>query len=199
MNAEKSFWHTVPGILAAVAGVVTALTGLIAGLHQVGLFGPGTDNRAMHDDAREVLVLAQQMREQIATERARLEALRARIEHQAVAAPSAGLATLVDRVGTLNSAAESPNAQVSGILLDPSVGDGDKVTLSMALIMKNLDDEIERAARRVNGIPPSPTHDVELMKLKRMIDKRAAMFEQASNIISKYDDTARAAIEKMNR
>jgi hypothetical protein len=33
------FWRTLPGILSAVAAVVTALTGLVIGLSQVGVFG----------------------------------------------------------------------------------------------------------------------------------------------------------------
>jgi hypothetical protein len=35
---DESFWRTLPGILSAVATVVTALTGLIIGLNQAGLF-----------------------------------------------------------------------------------------------------------------------------------------------------------------
>ena len=198
MSAEKSFWHTVPGILAAVGGVVTALSGLIAGLHQVGVLGRD-EKRAMTSEAQALLVQVQQMREQAATERARLEALRAQIERQPVAVPNPALANLVDRIGTLNSASEAPSAQVNTILLDPSLGDSDKAMLSMALMMKDLDDQIERAARRVNGSPSSPAADVELIKLKRMIDKRARLFELASNIMRKYDDTARAAIQKMNQ
>ena len=198
MNAEKSFWHTVPGILAAIGGVVTALTSLIAGLHQVGLFGRD-EKRPMNNEAQELLVQLQQMREQVTTERARLEALRAQIERQPVAAPNPALANLVDRIGTLNSASEAPSAQIGSILRDPSLGDPDKAMLSMALMMKDLDDQIERAARRVNGSPSSPAADVELMKLKRMIDKRAQLFELASNVMRKYDDTARAAIQKMNQ
>ena len=40
-NAEKkqSWWLTLPGILAAITACITAVTGLVVGLKQVGLFG----------------------------------------------------------------------------------------------------------------------------------------------------------------
>ena len=34
---SKSWWLTLPGILTAVAGTVTAITGLIVALHQTGV------------------------------------------------------------------------------------------------------------------------------------------------------------------
>jgi hypothetical protein len=36
----KSFWATLPGILTGIAGVITAIGGLLLILHQVNLFGP---------------------------------------------------------------------------------------------------------------------------------------------------------------
>ena len=33
------FWRTLPGVLSAIAALVTALTGLVIGLNQIGLFG----------------------------------------------------------------------------------------------------------------------------------------------------------------
>jgi hypothetical protein len=37
-QSDKSFWRTLPGVLSALAAVVTALTSLIIGLNEVGLF-----------------------------------------------------------------------------------------------------------------------------------------------------------------
>lgn len=40
MSNAKSFWGTLPGILTAVAAVLTAAAGLIAALHGAGVFSP---------------------------------------------------------------------------------------------------------------------------------------------------------------
>lgn len=40
-KSKGSWWQTVPGILTATAGTITAVTGLIVALHQAGLFGGG--------------------------------------------------------------------------------------------------------------------------------------------------------------
>jgi len=37
-SKSQSWWQTLPGILTAVAGFITATTGLILALHQVGVF-----------------------------------------------------------------------------------------------------------------------------------------------------------------
>ena len=41
-SAGKGWWHTLPGILTASAGLITAVTGLVVVLNQAGLLGkPG--------------------------------------------------------------------------------------------------------------------------------------------------------------
>jgi hypothetical protein len=40
---NKGWWQTIPGMLTAVAGVISALTGFIVALHQIGVFG--SDNK----------------------------------------------------------------------------------------------------------------------------------------------------------
>ena len=40
-KSDGSWWRTVPGILTAAAGTITAVTGLIVALQQSGLFGSG--------------------------------------------------------------------------------------------------------------------------------------------------------------
>jgi hypothetical protein len=34
----QSWWQTLPGILTAAAAIITAITGLVVALHQVGFF-----------------------------------------------------------------------------------------------------------------------------------------------------------------
>ena len=38
-RGPQSWWLTLPGILTASAGVITAITGLLLGLNQAGLLG----------------------------------------------------------------------------------------------------------------------------------------------------------------
>lgn len=42
---KQSWWQTLPGILTAIAAILTALTGLIAGLYEVGVFPGKTSNK----------------------------------------------------------------------------------------------------------------------------------------------------------
>src|SRR5881227_2974950 len=39
-KSERSWWQTLPGILTAIAAIITAITGLIVALYQAGLFEP---------------------------------------------------------------------------------------------------------------------------------------------------------------
>ena len=39
--AKTSWWHSTPVLLSAVAGLLTAVTGLVVGLHQAGVIGGG--------------------------------------------------------------------------------------------------------------------------------------------------------------
>ncbi|MCC7385389.1 MAG: hypothetical protein IT384_26305 [Deltaproteobacteria bacterium] len=125
-------------------------------------------------------------------------------------------------INNTNPAYENAHqAQVASVLNDPSLSVEDKVMLMLALIMKKMDDDIERQMQYINSLQNQqanrqggkkgggggkgagggsggPSVDVEMQKLQRMITKRAQIFEMASNIMKKYDDTARAAIQKMN-
>ncbi len=40
---QKSFWSTIPGIITAIATLITALGGFLVVLHQIGVFGTKTD------------------------------------------------------------------------------------------------------------------------------------------------------------
>jgi hypothetical protein len=45
----------------------------------------------------------------------------------------------------------------------------------------------------------SPSVDVETMKLQGMIQKRSQMFQMLSNILDKYNSTAKGIIDSMGR
>lgn len=38
-SESKGWWQTLPGLLTATAGIITAITGLLIAVHQTGLFG----------------------------------------------------------------------------------------------------------------------------------------------------------------
>ena len=38
-KSKTPWWQTVPGILTAAAAIITAVTGLVVALHQIGLVG----------------------------------------------------------------------------------------------------------------------------------------------------------------
>ncbi len=51
-NDRTSWWTTLPGLLTALAGAITAVTGLVLGLNQIGLFGTDSPPPAVaRDDA----------------------------------------------------------------------------------------------------------------------------------------------------
>ena len=41
--AKTSWWHSTPVVMSAIAGLLTAITGLIVGLHQAGVIGGGSE------------------------------------------------------------------------------------------------------------------------------------------------------------
>lgn len=58
------------------------------------------------------------------------------------------------------------------------------------------------SVRNLAGTKPqsdSPSIDVEMMKLKRMIDKRSHMFEMIRQILHQQDETAKNVIQSMGR
>lgn len=122
---------------------------------------------------------------------------------------------------------QAHQAEAAAILADPSLSVEDKVTLLIMLIMKKMDQDIERQAQYINSIQQqqssrgsnggtgangtnngpfgqagessSPSIDVETMKLKRMIDKRGQMFDMLRQIIDKYNETAKNIIQSIGR
>jgi len=125
-------------------------------------------------------------------------------------------------VGSWNPQAQPGQINNTNPLRDPSLTVEDKVTLMIMLIMKKMDQDIERQAQYINSIQQqqggkgkgggavggqaggldnqsSPSIDVETMKLKRMIDKRSQMFDMLRQIIDKYNQTAKGIIDSMGR
>jgi hypothetical protein len=45
-SESKSWWQTIPGILTAVAAVITAVTGLVVALHQAGVLHRGASTQS---------------------------------------------------------------------------------------------------------------------------------------------------------
>jgi hypothetical protein len=43
-DSDGSFWKTIPGMLTAAAGFITAATGLVVALNQTGVFKAGTSS-----------------------------------------------------------------------------------------------------------------------------------------------------------
>ena len=201
MSPKKSYWHTIPGILTAIAGVVTALTGLVVALQQTGLVGRD-QKRVLTDETQEMRVLVaqiQDMREQIAIERRRLEALNEKLDRQPGARRNPELVGIAERIGELDSASGAPSPEVGRVLLDPSLSDADKVGFASLAILTDLDRDIDRASRAIAGMPPGSDRDLEVLKLKRMIDKRAQGFDMLRVIIDKYNQTAKDIIDSMGR
>lgn len=96
---------------------------------------------------------------------------------------------------------KSFRAELDTLLADPSLVVEDKVTLSIQLIMRALDDQIERQMRLVNSVRQhwhlAKSIDDETKKLKRLIDKRSQMFNMLRLIIDKYNQTAADIIDSI--
>ena len=114
------------------------------------------------------------------------------------------------------------------LMSDPSVTVEDKVVLLLMLIMKKFDRDIENQAQYINSIQngqasrggkggkgnpvnsgpfgqlsgsgnQNPSIDVEMLKIKRMLDKRSQMFDMLRQIIDKYNETAKNMIQSIGR
>ncbi len=105
-------------------------------------------------------------------------------------------------------------AQIDAALNDPSLSVEDKVMLTLMLIMKKMDNDIEGQAEYINnsqnqkaegagpqqgGNVENPSIDIETMKLERMVKKRGHMFEMLKSLISKYDETAKSVNQSIGR
>jgi hypothetical protein len=106
---------------------------------------------------------------------------------------------------------------IGAMLNDGGLTVEDKITLMIMMIMKKMDQDIEKQANYINSLQQqqqgggkggggkggggggAPSIDVETMKLKRMIDKRSQMFDMLRQIIDKYNQTAKGIIDSMGR
>jgi len=111
-------------------------------------------------------------------------------------------AELVTQLGSPNEIAGLSMKDLDVILKDPSLTDEEKNARIVDLItasLRDLDEAIDRQSQQVS-VRPSPTSvDVETMKLKRLIDKRAQMFEMLRQIIDRYRQTATGIIDSIGR
>jgi hypothetical protein len=92
--------------------------------------------------------------------------------------------------------------QIQSILADPFLSDDGKVTLVGEALIKRLDKEIAEQAKHLEElrrVANSPGLDVETMKLKRLIDRRAQQVDLLRERIDKYNRTAKAIIDSMGR
>jgi hypothetical protein len=118
------------------------------------------------------------------------------------------------------------SSQMQQVLNDASLAVEDKVMLMLMLIMKKMDEDIEKQAAAIQAInaprPPlpfffvpggafmgggmmtpvpqqgsSPSIDVETQKLQRMIQKRSQMFEMLSRIMEHYNETAKSIVQNL--
>jgi hypothetical protein len=106
---------------------------------------------------------------------------------------------------------------ISAMLADGGLTVEDKITLMIMMIMKKMDQDIEKQANYINSLQQqqqsgggaggkgggggggAPSIDVETMKLKRLIDKRSQMFDMLRQIIDKYNQTAKGIIDSMRQ
>ena len=72
-KSKDSWWHTIPGVLTAIAAVITAVTGLIGVFHQIGTFDP--EVRVSQIKKVDVQQIREVVQEQMKAEKAKLDAL----------------------------------------------------------------------------------------------------------------------------
>jgi hypothetical protein len=114
-------------------------------------------------------------------------------------------------------------SQANPVLNDPRLTIEDKITLLLMLIAKQMDEEITRQASLVQAETPPPAPrppgwpvggppmiqpivpptssgisvDVEMQKLKRMIDKRNQMFDMLGKIMDQYNERSKSVIQNI--
>lgn len=99
--------------------------------------------------------------------------------------------------------------EATALLNDPSLTIEDKVTLLIMLIMKKMDEDIEKQANYVNSLQTQQgdrggkegqtSVDVESQKMARLVTKRGQMFDTLRQIIDRYNETAKGVIQSMGR
>jgi hypothetical protein len=108
--------------------------------------------------------------------------------------------------------------EIGNIMGDPGMTMEDKVVMLLMKLTKSFDRQIENQANKLQalqnqqqggggkggggkggGAGGQPSIDVESMALKRLIDKRAQMFDMLRQVIDKYNQTAKGMIDGMGR
>ncbi|HKA74119.1 MAG TPA: hypothetical protein VKE26_20100 [Xanthobacteraceae bacterium] len=119
--------------------------------------------------------------------------------------PSRDDGELVARMQDVGRTYGFRDPRIEQTLADPALTAEDKLALVQVSLMRDVDADIEEQMARVNELQRradrggTPSIDVETMKLKRLIDRRAQMFDALRHTIDRYNQTARAAIDAINR
>src|SRR5215475_2429596 len=75
---------------------------------------------------------------------------------------------------------------------DANLNVSDKTVLSLMLVMQKLDADIKEQAARLTGERSGAASiDVEMQKLKRMVDKRTQMNDALNAIMNQYDEATK--------
>jgi hypothetical protein len=116
-----------------------------------------------------------------------------------------GLLTLIQRVPDLDPDVFAAQLQeAAGITFpedtsweDRSLTNEQRNARAIAITMGQLDRDIAAQEERVNALAPSPERDVEAMKLKRLIDRRAQQFGAFQQITDDLNKRAQRIIDSI--
>jgi hypothetical protein len=188
------------GIVLTMAALALVIAFALLG-GRLGNGGPSTD---------EVIERLDEMRAQLRAMEA--QSARIKLEHDTLKVVLSQLqqeqreeliARLQSELTSARLQADSFPAQMDAIANDPLLTSEEKNARMVALLTPSLtefDEAIERQERLIRERPSSVASiDVETMKLKRLIDKRAHAFDLLRDIIDRYNQTAKGIIDGIGR
>jgi len=83
---------------------------------------------------------------------------------------------------------------------DANLNFGNKAILSLMLVIQKLDADIEDQAAKLTGERSGAASiDVEMQKLKRMVDKRNQMFAVLNAIMAQHNETTKNIVQNIGR
>jgi flagellar motility protein MotE (MotC chaperone) len=113
--------------------------------------------------------------------------------------PSRGDSHTLEALRRMNRTYDNPDPKIDAILADPSLNIPDKIDLASASMLQRLDQDIAEQSKRIETLRNTPAVDVEVMKLKRLVDRRSQMFDLLRQIIDQSNKTAKGIIDSMGR
>ena len=89
--------------------------------------------------------------------------------------------------------------EIGPVLNDPSFAFTDRTARLLALLIGKLDEDIAKQELAVKGQPgaTSTSIDVEMQKLKRMVDRRNQTFDMLNSILRAQGEAMNAAARRM--